>query len=98
MTTEQYGRQAKGFAFVPSEILDAAPGYHVMAVWCVIWRYAEGSDEGCSETLTDIAKVARVGQHRTRDAIRWLKENGWLIAEERSGYTTRYFPSLEGGQ
>ena len=98
MTKEQYARGTDPFALIPNEILDTAPDYHVVMVWCVIWRQANGSDEGCSESVTRLAKAARIGQHRTRDAIRWLKENGWLIAEERIGYTTRYRPSLEGNR
>jgi len=66
-------------------------------VWCAIWRHGNGSDEGCWASVDRLAKIARIGKHRTRDAIRWLKENRWLIAEERPGFTTRYRSSLEGG-
>jgi hypothetical protein len=66
-------------------------------VWCAIWRHGNGSDEGCWASVERLAKVARIGKHRTRDAIRWLKENRWLISEERPGFTTRYRSSLEGG-
>ena len=97
MTTEQYGRGTKPFSLIPNEILDTAPDYHVIMVWCAIWRHGNGSDDGCWASVERLAKVARIGKHRTRDAIRWLKENRWLIAEERPGYTTRYRSSLEGG-
>ena len=97
MTTEQYARGTKPFSLIPNEILDTAPDYHVIMVWCAIWRHANGSDEGCWASVDRLAKVARIGKHRTRDAIRWLKENRWLIAEERPGFTTRYRSSLEGG-
>jgi hypothetical protein len=67
-------------------------------VWCAIWRHGNGSDEGCWASVDRLAKVSRIGKRdRTRDAIRWLKENGWLIAEERPGFTTRYLATLEGG-
>ena len=97
MTTEQFARGTKPFTLIPNEILDAAPDYHIVMVWCAIWRHGNGSDDGCWASVERLAKVARIGKHRTRDAIRWLKENRWLIAEQRPGFTTRYRTSLEGG-
>ena len=97
MTKEQYGRRPKAFSLIPNEILDTAPDYHIAMVWCAIWRHGNGSDEGCWASVDRLAKVARIGRDRTRAAIKWLKENGWLIAEERPGFTTRYLCTLEGG-
>lgn len=97
MTKEQYARGTKPFTLIPNEILDTAPDYHVIMVWCAVWRHGNGSSDGCWASIERLAKVARIGQHRTRDAIRWLKKNRWLIAEERPGFTTRYRSSLEGG-
>ena len=97
MSSEQLGRGIKPFSIIPNEILDAAPDYHVVMVWCAIWRHANGSEEGCWASVQRISKVARIGIHRPRDAIKWLKENGWLIAVERPGFTTRYRCTMEGG-
>lgn len=97
MTKEEYGRLQRPFAQIPNDILDAAPDYHVIMVWCAIWRHGHGSEQGCWASVERLAKVARVGRDRTRAAIKWLKENRWLIAEERSGYTTRYYCTMEGG-
>jgi hypothetical protein len=97
MTTEQYGRRPKAFSLIPNEILDTAPDYHIPMVWCAIWRHGNGSDEGCWASVDRLSKVARIGRDRTRSAIKWLRENGWLVAEERPGYTTRYLCTLEGG-
>ena len=97
MTAEQYGRRPKAFSLIPNEILDTAPDYHIPMVWCAIWRHGNGSDEGCWASVDRLSKVSRIGRDRTRSAIKWLRENGWLVAEERPGYTTRYLCTLEGG-
>lgn len=97
MTTDQYGRGTKPFSLIPNEILDTAPDYHVIMVWHAIWRHGNGSEEGCWASIERLASFARIGRHRTRDAIGWLKQNRWLIAEERPGYTTRYRAVLHGG-
>lgn len=97
MTKEQYGRRPKAFSLVPNEILDTAPDYSIIMVWCAIWRHGNGSDQGCWASVDRLSKVSRIGRDRTRAAIKWLKENRWLIAEERPGFTTRYLCTLEGG-
>jgi len=97
MTVEQFGSGIKPFCLIPNEILDSAPDYHIIMVWCSIWRHGNGSDQGCWASVQRIAKVARIGRDRTRAAIKWLKENGWLISQERAGTTTRYRATLEGG-
>lgn len=98
MTTEEYGRRPKAFSLIPNEILDTAPDYHIPMVWCAIWRHGNGSEQGCWASVERLSKVSRIGRDRTRSAIKWLRENGWLIAEERPGYTTRYLCTLEGGK
>jgi len=67
-------------------------------VWCAIWRHGNGSDQGCWASVDRLSKVSRIGRDRTRIAIKWLKQNNWLVAEERPGYTTRYLCTLEGGK
>jgi hypothetical protein len=97
MTAEQFGRGIRPFSLIPNEILDTAPDYHIIMVWCAIWRHANGSEEGCWASVQRLSKVARIGRDRTRSAIKWLKENGWLVANERPGFTTTYRCTLEGG-
>lgn len=97
MTQEQYARKTKPFSLIPNEILDTAPNYHIIMVWCAIWRHGNGSDQGCWASLQRISRYARIGRDRTRDAIKWLKDNHWLVAVERPGFTTCYHATLEGG-
>ena len=97
MIKDSATRGIKPFCLIPNEVIDAAPDYHIIMVWTAIWRHGNGSDEGCWASINRLAKYSRIGKHRTRDAIQWLKQNGWLIAVERPGFTNCYRLTLEGG-
>lgn len=97
MIKDSATRGVKPFCLIPNEVIDTAPDYHVIMVWAAIWRHGNGSDDGCWASINRLAKYARIGKHRTRDAIQWLKENGWLLAVERPGFTNCYRLTLEGG-
>lgn len=97
MIKDSATRGIKPFCLIPNDVIDAAPDYHIIMVWTAIWRHGNGSDEGCWASINRLAKYSRIGKHRTRDAIQWLKQNGWLIAVERPGFTNCYRLTLEGG-
>ena len=84
------------FVMVPNRLWMSTPDAAYVQVWCSIFFRANGNAEGCWATLINIAKAARIGQHKTRDAIKWLVENGWLHETKRPGYTTIYTTDLRG--
>lgn len=94
----QLKRLDEPFVMVPNRLWQSVPDAAYIQVWCAIFTRANGNAEGCWSTVINIAKSARIGQHKTRDAIKWFVANGWLHETKRPGFTTVYVTDLRGGR
>jgi hypothetical protein len=94
----QLKRLDEPFVMVPNRLWRSVPDAAYVQIWCSIFSRANGNSDGCWATVINIAKDARIGQHKTRDAIKWLVVNGWLHETKRPGFTTVYATDLRGGR
>ena len=96
MTTEQYGRGTKPFSLIPNEILDTAPDYHVIMVWCAMWRHGNGSDDGCWASVDRLANgnflitaTSTIGYLKTSDFAIPTGKRGYDLVDAPATITTR---------
>ena len=83
----------ESFVMLPCRLMDEIPRNvraHTMMVYSVLHRRGWHSDQGCWAAVSSLSEDSGVGEHSVRAAIRWLLDAGWIVKEERPGYTSVY--------
>lgn len=70
--------------------MDSIQDARIWAVFAVVHRHGFGSAEGCWTSVETIHRESGVSRKVVQRSLSWLRENGWLTAKPRLGYTTVY--------
>ena len=79
-----------GFAVLPHALMNQVQDAAVWAVFAAVYSHASKKQQGCSASVKTLSQQTGAGLRTVQHALAWLRENGWLVAEERPGYTTVY--------
>jgi DNA-binding transcriptional regulator PaaX len=79
-----------GFAVLPHALMRQVQDAAVWAVFAAVYSHASKEQQGCSASVATVMKETGAGRRTVQHALAWLRENGWLVAEERPGYATVY--------
>jgi len=81
---------ASGFVALPNALMKEAPDLRIWGVYAAVRLHGFGSEQGCWISVANLMKETGAGKRTVQHALAWLRENGWLVAEERPGSTTVY--------
>jgi len=81
---------SSGFVALPNALIKEAPDLRIWGVYAVVRLHGFGSEQGCWVSVATVMKETGAGRRTVQHALAWLRENGWLVAEERPGSTTVY--------
>ena len=81
---------ASGFVALPNALMKEAPDFRIWGIYAAVRLHGYGSEQGCWISVATLMKETNAGRRTVQHALAWLRENGWLVAEERPGSTTVY--------
>jgi len=81
---------SSGFVALPNALMKEAPDLRIWGVYAVVRLHGFGNEQGCWVSVATVMKETSAGRRTVQHALAWLRENGWLVAEERPGSTTVY--------
>ena len=80
---------ASGFAAIPYKLMDQADA-PTWAVYAVLHRHGWNSEQGCWVSVHTIHVETGISRKIVQRCLKWLKQTGWIEAQQRLGYTTVY--------
>lgn len=84
-----------GYVRMPNSLhLDKRAGRIHILVYGAVAFHDHRNGQGCWASIKTIAKMARLGTTKTREALGDLVDWGYMTSELRANDTTRYFVTL----
>ena len=74
--------------FLHHKVDDAGLDVYAFRIYCRIARRAGSRGDGCTESLSNMAKGCKMGKRRAREALRELEDRGLVRTNERPGQTS----------